>query len=293
MTRSKVKLAFIENINKRKASYNKRMKGFLKKVHELSILCEVEIVVVIYSTYHQEPKVFPSHDVAINTCTKFREFSYFEQSKNMMTQEKFTRQRIEKMEEQLQKVKKKNRVSELTNKMHELLNGGDIHVGMNFSELNDLSYVINQNLKNIREALKAKDDGEDSTSNAPKSIVGLMESGGTSSVWPRAPRFSSQIFSPIPQMPQQIAPPILPTIMVSPISSPMMAPPTSVPILPEVNPSMNISPIGASAPMDNHQHYSVISPQSPAFSELLDWILDDLSFDNITDQDPNQNNNNM
>ncbi|XP_055827343.1 agamous-like MADS-box protein AGL80 [Solanum dulcamara] len=223
MTRSKVKLAFIENINKRKASYNKRMKGFLKKVHELSILCEVEIVVVIYSTYHQEPKVFPSHDVAINTCTKFREFSYFEQSKNMMTQEKFTKQRIEKMEEQLQKVKKKNRVSELTNKMHELLNGGDIHVGMNFSELNDLSYVINQNLKNIREALKA----------------------------------------------------------------------TSVPLLSEVNPSMNISPIGASAPMDNHQHYSVVSPQSPAFSELLDWILDDLSFDNITVQDPNQNNNNI
>ncbi|MCD7455885.1 hypothetical protein HAX54_029987 [Datura stramonium] len=104
MIRKKVKFALTESIIGRKASYTKRQKEFLRKAHELSILCDVEMAIVIYSPYHNEPKVFPNHDDAINTFTKFMESSVLKQSKNMVTQEEFTKQRIKKLEEQLRKV---------------------------------------------------------------------------------------------------------------------------------------------------------------------------------------------
>ncbi|KAM3324260.1 hypothetical protein P3S67_005411 [Capsicum chacoense] len=86
MGRKKVKLAFIENINERKASYKKRLKGFIKKAHELKTLCNVEMAAIICSPYHIEPEVIPNNDVAISTFTKFRELPDFKQSKNMVTQ---------------------------------------------------------------------------------------------------------------------------------------------------------------------------------------------------------------
>ncbi|MCE3050184.1 hypothetical protein HAX54_046599 [Datura stramonium] len=104
----------------------------------------------------------------------------------MTTQENFTKQRTGKIDEKLRKVRKKNRVRELTNKMYEMLNGEDIHIGMHPYDLNDMSYVINQNLKQVHEAVKVKTDGEGFTSNAPQSIFEPMIPGGTSSKGPRS-----------------------------------------------------------------------------------------------------------
>ncbi|MCD7462334.1 hypothetical protein HAX54_048292 [Datura stramonium] len=104
MTRNKMRFSLIESITERKVSYKKRHKGLLKKAHELNTLCDVEIAIVIYSPYHDEPKVFSNPDAAINTLTKFRELTTLEQSENMMTQEEFTKQRIKKIEKQLQKI---------------------------------------------------------------------------------------------------------------------------------------------------------------------------------------------
>ncbi|KAK4733450.1 hypothetical protein R3W88_007711 [Solanum pinnatisectum] len=167
MARKKVKLAFIENSTARKVSYRKRQKGFLTKTHELSTLCNVEIATIIYSPYHNEPMIFPNNDVVTNTFTRFRELSELEKSKNMVTQENFTKQRIQKMEEQLGKVRKENRVREFKNKMYEMLNGEDIPNGIHVYDLNDLSYVINQNLKQVSEAIKTKVNGEGPTLSTP------------------------------------------------------------------------------------------------------------------------------
>ncbi|WMV18220.1 hypothetical protein MTR67_011605 [Solanum verrucosum] len=167
MPRKKVKLAFIENSTARKVSYKKRQKGFLTKARELSTLCNVEIAAVIYSPYHNEPMIFPNNDFVTNTFTRFLELPELEKSKNMVTQENFTKQRIQKMEEQLGKVRKENRVREFTNKMYEMLNGEDIPNGIHVYDLNDLSYVINQNLKQVSEAIKTKVNGEDPILSTP------------------------------------------------------------------------------------------------------------------------------
>ncbi|CAN0921019.1 Agamous-like MADS-box protein AGL80 [Linum grandiflorum] len=59
MTRKKVKLAYITNDSARKATYNKRNKGLIKKVSELSTLCDVQACAIVYSLYHTQPEIWP------------------------------------------------------------------------------------------------------------------------------------------------------------------------------------------------------------------------------------------
>ncbi|KAK4718196.1 hypothetical protein R3W88_016534 [Solanum pinnatisectum] len=85
----------------------------------------------------------------------------------MVTRDDFTEERIKKLEKNLLKVRKENRVKEIANKMHEVLSGKIISVDMNPCYLNDLSYMIKKNLELVREALKKNVSDEGSTSNVP------------------------------------------------------------------------------------------------------------------------------
>lgn len=187
------KNAFIENITKRKVSYKKRQKTFLNKANELSIIGDVEMAIIINSPYHDEPKVFPNHDAAINTFTKFRDLPASEKSKDIKTQEMVTKKRIKKMEQQLENARRKNEVNEFTNKMYEMLNEKDIPTNIHLYDLNDLSYVINQSLKQVHETIKMKVEGEGSTSNATQSIAGMMVPSKTSS--------EARVEAPVPMIP--------------------------------------------------------------------------------------------
>ncbi|KAK6791321.1 hypothetical protein RDI58_010402 [Solanum bulbocastanum] len=179
MPRNKVKFALIENENDRKVSYKKREKGFLTKVEELRTLCDVEMAVILYSPFNNEPKVFLNHGAAITTFKKLVELPTLKKSKNMVTSDEFTKKRIEKLNEKLLKVRKKNKVKEVTNEMYEMLKGKEISFDMNPYDLNDLSYVIKQNLKHVSEAMKKNICEQDSISNVPQSFVGPMIPGGT------------------------------------------------------------------------------------------------------------------
>ncbi|KAK1300202.1 MADS-box transcription factor 26 [Acorus calamus] len=50
MGRGKVKLRRIENITHRQVTFCKRRAGLLKKARELSVLCDAEIGLIIFST---------------------------------------------------------------------------------------------------------------------------------------------------------------------------------------------------------------------------------------------------
>ncbi|KAK4364757.1 hypothetical protein RND71_016115 [Anisodus tanguticus] len=270
MTRKKVKLALIESITERKASYKKRQKGFFKKAQEVSILCDVETAIVIYSPYHNEPEVYPNHAAVINTFTKFRELPELEQSKNMETQVEFTKQRIKKLKEQLRKVRKENRVKQFTSKMYEVLNGEDIPADMHPYDLNDLSYVINQNLKRVYESIKVMAGGEGSTSNVPQPIAGLMVPDVTNSEGPSAP-----LFTP-PVAPLSVVPLVAPSMVPGGTSSKGLRAPLMVPVMapkslvPPVAPSM--VPLVASAPTQVPQpmFHSVAPLRTPQTVSLVD-----------------------
>ncbi|KAK4716527.1 hypothetical protein R3W88_014865 [Solanum pinnatisectum] len=185
MARNKVNYAFIEDASKRKVSYNKRLKGLLKKSDELKTLCNVEVTTVIYGPYRNEPYTFPDNYVVPHTFIMFKELPTLQRSKNIVTREEFTMQRIKKLEEQLQKVRKENRIKEITNEMYEVFKRKNVSANMNPSDLNDLRCVIKKNLQKVHELMIKEDDGEGSTSNAPQPIVEPMVPSRNNSEEPR------------------------------------------------------------------------------------------------------------
>ncbi|KAI4357170.1 hypothetical protein L6164_001136 [Bauhinia variegata] len=149
MTRKKVKLQFIDNDSMRKATFKKRKKGLIKKINELSTLCDVDACAVIYSPFDPQPEIWPSPWRVQNVLNKFRKMPDLEQSKRMMNQESFIAQRISKTNEQLRKLRKDNREKLMTQLMYQYLNVGKIQHNMTMSDLNDLSLFIDQNMMKI------------------------------------------------------------------------------------------------------------------------------------------------
>ncbi|KAH0755105.1 hypothetical protein KY290_025375 [Solanum tuberosum] len=288
MTRNKVKYAFIEDDSKRKISYNKRLKGILKNSNELKTLCDVEVATVIYGPYRNEPYTFPNNDVVRNTFIMFKELPTLDRSKNMVTREEFTMQRIKKLEEQLQKVRKENRAKEMTNEIYEVFERKTVSVDMNPSYLNDLRCVINKNLKQFSQIFPPM---------VPPFFSPMPQHMAVGKVPGLTHLMQSTIMdSPIPS-------PTMDSLMPSPMidsltPSLMMAPPMYSLVSPTMNQqmelSMDIPSIGISTSMNNNQNSSVDLPDSPTISGFLNWkddvvmtLLDDPFFKNINVQDPN------
>ncbi|KAL2227649.1 agamous-like MADS-box protein AGL80 [Sesamum indicum] len=158
MTRKKVKLAFITNDSARKATFKKRKKGLMKKVSELSTLCGIDACAVVYSPYDSQPEVWPDGRGAHRVLAQFKRMPEMEQSKKMVNQESFIRHRISKAADQLKKLHKDNREKEITHLMYQCLTGKGLQ-GLGAAELNDMGWLLDQNLKEIYkriEGLKKK-----------------------------------------------------------------------------------------------------------------------------------------
>lgn len=50
MGRGKIEIKKIENLNSRQVTFSKRRNGLLKKARELSVLCDAEVAVIIFSS---------------------------------------------------------------------------------------------------------------------------------------------------------------------------------------------------------------------------------------------------
>ncbi|GFY89127.1 AGAMOUS-like 80 [Actinidia rufa] len=154
MTRKKVKLAFITNDSARKATFKKRKKGLMKKVSELSTLCGIDACAIIYSPYETQPEVWPNTVGAQRVLAQFKRMPEMEQSKKMVNQESFIRQRITKANEQLKKQQKENREKEMTEVMYQCLTGRGLN-NLGMADLHDLGWLIDQNLKEISKKIEA------------------------------------------------------------------------------------------------------------------------------------------
>ncbi|XP_074364253.1 agamous-like MADS-box protein AGL80 [Apium graveolens] len=137
MTRKKVKLAFISNDASRKATFKKRKKGLMKKVGELSTLCGIDACAIIYSQYEPRPEVWPNTEGVQRVLAQFKRMPEMEQSKKMVNQESFMRQRIAKANEQLKKQCKDNREKEMIEVMYQCLTGKIGLQNLMIPDLND------------------------------------------------------------------------------------------------------------------------------------------------------------
>ncbi|KAF5728013.1 hypothetical protein HS088_TW21G00155 [Tripterygium wilfordii] len=171
MTRKKVKLAYITNDSARKATFKKRKKGLMKKVSELSTLCGIDACAIVYSPYDSQPEVWPSPVGIQRVLSQFMKMPEMEQSKKMVNQESFLRQRIVKANEQLKKQRKDNREKEMIHVMFQTLTAGQSLQSLNMMDLSDLGWLIDQNLKEIQKAFEKNNNVNDSTTQAPSAPV--------------------------------------------------------------------------------------------------------------------------
>lgn len=180
--RKRVKIAFIANDASRRTTYNKRKKGLLKKVKELSILCGVPACAIIYGENSSEPELWPPCPTSVQpVVSKFLEMSMTEQAKNMHDQESFTQHMVTKTERQLLRLRKDNREMEVLDLVHRGMDGlgepGWLH-GLSMPDLTDLDWVIGQMLNRIRQVQeKLGEAGPEETNKMAKDKEAAEEPG--------------------------------------------------------------------------------------------------------------------
>ncbi|CAN1188019.1 Agamous-like MADS-box protein AGL80 [Linum perenne] len=150
MTRKKVKLAYITNDSARKATYKKRKKGLIKKVSELSTLCDIQACAIIYSPYDTQPEIWPPTTGGVHqVLSRFKKVPQMEQSKKMVNQEKFLGERIKKAMEQLRKQKRENEEKMVTNAVYECLSERIPLHELTLGDLDTISRAVDQQIKDI------------------------------------------------------------------------------------------------------------------------------------------------
>ncbi|KAG6581720.1 Agamous-like MADS-box protein FUL-L, partial [Cucurbita argyrosperma subsp. sororia] len=77
MGRGRVQLKRIENKISRQVTFSKRRAGLLKKAHEISVLCDADVALIVFST---KGKLFEysSHSSMEKILEKYERYSYAE-----------------------------------------------------------------------------------------------------------------------------------------------------------------------------------------------------------------------
>ncbi|CAN6724443.1 unnamed protein product [Malus baccata var. baccata] len=165
--RKKVKLAYIMNDASRKTSYNKRKNGFIKKMHEINILCDVPVCGIMYSPYESQPVVWPNLLETQRLITRFRSMPEAERNKKMVTHEMFLKQRIEKEQEKLNKLKKENREKQIRMLMNQCLTGRPL-TGLDLNDLNEMECMIKECVTEIVAQIKSRKEENLAERNQPQ-----------------------------------------------------------------------------------------------------------------------------
>lgn len=156
MGQQKVKLDFIKNDKKRKATFMVREKGLIKKVRELSILCDVHACAIIYSPYDVEPTVWPSTLGVQQVISEFNNMSKMERNNRSFDHTTFMQQRIEKVDGQVRKQQTRNRENEITQMMIDgMLIGKKMLQNLSLSDLDDLESKVEIKLAEIDKRIES------------------------------------------------------------------------------------------------------------------------------------------
>ncbi|CAN1153730.1 Agamous-like MADS-box protein AGL80 [Linum perenne] len=181
MTRKKVQLVYIGNESARKTTFKKRKKGLLKKVRELSTLCDIQACAIVYSPYDAQPETWPPTMGGVHhVLSRFKKMPQMEQCKKMISQEKFLADRINKSLDQLRKYDRDNREKEVNQAVFHCLTGQMGLQGLTMADLELVSSGIDKQIKEIDHRLVELSRGVDVDANqvAPQIAEGDGAGGG-------------------------------------------------------------------------------------------------------------------
>ncbi|KAE9619479.1 hypothetical protein Lal_00012897 [Lupinus albus] len=148
MTRKKVKVAYINDVNARKATFRKRKKGIMKKVNELTILCGIQGCAIIHNPFDSQTEVWPNPKGAKKVVERYLNTSKVDETKNM-NQKSFFIQRISKSQDKLKKLRSENHEKEMTLAMLEYLQARRLPENLTLTDLKEMDKLIEQYMKEI------------------------------------------------------------------------------------------------------------------------------------------------
>ncbi|KAM0945463.1 putative transcription factor MADS-type1 family [Dioscorea sansibarensis] len=155
MGREKVKLAWIEKAAARNAAYKKRKNGLLKKMRELSALCDSKACAIIYPWGGKVPEVWSSTPDPMDVLVPFMQEPELERRKKMVNQVSFLQQQIMKLEEQALKQEKENKELENMVLLGECFKGKDLS-GLDIETISSLSWLVDNKLRLVQEKVAKK-----------------------------------------------------------------------------------------------------------------------------------------
>ncbi|XP_055810626.1 agamous-like MADS-box protein AGL9 homolog isoform X1 [Solanum dulcamara] len=141
MGRGRVELKRIENKINRQVTFAKRRNGLLKKAYELSVLCDAEVALIIFSNRGKLYE-FCSSSSMLRTLERYQKCNYGAPETNISTREAL------EISSQQEYLKLKGRYEALQRSQRNLL-GEDLGP-LNSKELESLERQLDMSLKQIR-----------------------------------------------------------------------------------------------------------------------------------------------
>ncbi|XP_023636658.1 agamous-like MADS-box protein AGL15 isoform X2 [Capsella rubella] len=136
MGRGKIEIKRIENANSRQVTFSKRRAGLLKKAHELSVLCDAEVAVIVFS---KSGKLFEFSSSGMKkTLSRYGNYQSSSDSKVENLQEDCTE--MDLLKDEISKLQEK----------HLQLQGKGLNT-LSFKELQNLEQQLYHALISVRE----------------------------------------------------------------------------------------------------------------------------------------------
>ncbi|XP_026384229.1 agamous-like MADS-box protein AGL80 [Papaver somniferum] len=176
MTRKKIKLAYIADANIRRATFRKRRNGLLKKVSQLSTLCDVSACAVVYGPYEPQPEIWPAKPEAHRVLTRFKNLpKMLGNTEKQLNRESYARNRIDKINEQWKNYQRENRYIEI-NWIYNHALAGECSIPDAYPDSVDFSWFLGEKQKEIQRKLANLD-------NAPAPVVRTIPAANATAIF--------------------------------------------------------------------------------------------------------------
>ncbi|KAM3355835.1 agamous-like MADS-box protein AGL86 [Capsicum galapagoense] len=109
--------------NVRNSILDRRTISLFKKIEEFSILCSVDVAVIIFSPEKNQPVVWKSSNLTKEVLIRYFSFSEFERIKKLIIHEKYLSKKVDKKKEQVNNIEKMNEEKEIKFLFNQLIQG--------------------------------------------------------------------------------------------------------------------------------------------------------------------------
>ncbi|KAL1566075.1 MADS-box transcription factor PHERES 1-like [Salvia divinorum] len=148
--RSKIKLEEIPDKDRRNATFLKRTEGLKEKANELSILCGVDVGLVVHRKEQSNAVLWPSPESLGSRLQRFVESRHAERERRITTHEGLVKQMVQGEMENLEKLRNAIRLKESRQLVVKSMQTGSIN-GFGIDQLNAMSSFADHMIKKLQQ----------------------------------------------------------------------------------------------------------------------------------------------